>query len=128
MALGYRHRGASALQSREGRRINLFLVTKGEKYHNTLSKISPGYSTTRVPTRSARTCERCFHGFTQEDILKKRKPEWQGINRPVMPIKMPKPIKAKPTLRTITNNSKLPILSMQTSVYLDSRAKNLQVL
>ena len=36
-------------------------------------------------------CERCLHGFTQEDLLEKHTPDCRGINQAAVAIEMPEP-------------------------------------
>ena len=74
------------------RRINLFLVTKGEQHHYTWIKdLNRLLNHQSKHTNRLYFCERCLHGFTRQDLLEEHKPDCLGINQAAVAIEMPKP-------------------------------------
>ena len=73
------------------RRINLLLISQGDKYHYTVIKDLNRllFDQTKHP-KQKHFCERCLHGFKRQDLLDKHTPDCRGINQTAIAIEMPK--------------------------------------
>ena len=73
------------------RRINLLLISQGDKYHYTLIKDLNRLLRDQTKHKERKHfCERCLHGFKRQDLLDKHTPDCRGINQTAIAIEMPK--------------------------------------
>ena len=72
-------------------RINLLLIEKAGKFHNTCIKNLNRLLYDQSKHRERKHfCERCLHGYTREDLLEAHKPDCRGIGQTAVRVEMHK--------------------------------------